>query len=480
MLSNFDPGCSLLLLPIFPLFPPPPSQPLPTILPDANCIAPLPQQPIASLPSPTSNRPPSCSITLEEENSKASPGANSQIGFPSNPAPVWQVRKPQAASASPAPAMVQPPLQSSPTWDPGPFHTSHALPTLLHFPQGSSNLATWDLAQIQLLHTHLDSLLRPSQSQPLRKSYASYLSPLAVHPPPALSPPVWKDGKLTLSIPKQIVAFSKESFTFSAIEKFVGRRPLLEQLEQWVKSTWHLSKPCLISLAEKGNFIFRFNTPEDRDCLISQSPLLMDKRKLLLQPWLPGQDESSWPKISRVWIRLKGLPYHCWSSDILLSIAGMIGKPIRLDETTASQRMLSYARVLVNLDVASVSPSSITVELEGDVIMDVAVQYENVPCAKCLSSGHISPKCPFRLKSGLLPTLQKNKEDIVSQATEDSSQAVPSEHQPKQSGNSVPTIQVSDHFSGITTTLSISEPTKNITPASLPPPLPTFPRRIVS
>ncbi|KAJ8645020.1 hypothetical protein MRB53_006768 [Persea americana] len=335
MLSNFDPGCSLLLLPIFPLFPPPPSQPLPTILPDANCIAPLPQQPIASLPSPTSNRPPSCSITLEEENSKASPGPKSQIGFPSNPAPVWQVRKPQAASASPAPAMVQPPLQSSPTWDPGPFHTSHALPTLLHFRQGSSNLATWDLAQIQLLHTHLDSLLRPSQSQPLRKSYASYLSPLAVHPPPALSPPVWKDGKLTLSIPKQIVAFSKESFTFSAIEKFVGRRPLLEQLEQWVKSTWHLSKPCLISLAEK--------------------------------------------------------------------------------------------------DVASVSPSSITVELEGDVIMDVAVQYENVPCAECLSSGHISPKCPFRLKSGLLPTLQKNKEDIVSQATEDSSQAVPSEHQPKQS-----------------------------------------------
>ncbi|XXG48349.1 hypothetical protein AAC387_Pa02g2825 [Persea americana] len=102
----------------FPPFPPPPSQPLPTILPDANCIAPLPQQPIASLPSPTSNRPPSCSITLEEENSKASPGPKSQIGFPSNPAPVWQVRKPQAASASPAPAMVQPPLQSSPTWDP--------------------------------------------------------------------------------------------------------------------------------------------------------------------------------------------------------------------------------------------------------------------------------------------------------------------------------------------------------------------------
>ena len=51
-----------------------------------------------------------------------------------------------------------------------------------------------------------------------------------------------------------------------------------------------------------------------------------------------------------------------------------IGKPLRPDNITASQRILSYARVLVNLDVSKPSPSSITVELEGDdAVVDVEV-----------------------------------------------------------------------------------------------------------
>ncbi|KAJ8619334.1 hypothetical protein MRB53_027863 [Persea americana] len=68
----------------------------------------------------------------------------------------------------------------------------------------------------------------------------------------------------------------------------------------------------------------------------------MEGKKLLLQPWAPGQDESSWPSEVPVWIRLRGIPYHCWSSDILLSIAASVGKPLRLDEITAKQRMFSF------------------------------------------------------------------------------------------------------------------------------------------
>lgn len=215
---------------------------------------------------------------------------------------------------------------------------------------------------------------------------------------------MWKEGKLTLTIPQQMVAYSRASFSFSANGKFVGRRPSLEILEQWVQSAWRLSKPCLISLTEKGNFIFRFNSSEDRDCLVSQSPLFMAKRKLLLIPWTPGQDEGNWPAITPVWIRLKGIPYCCWSSDILLSNAGTLGKTIRLDEITASRRLLSFARVLVNLNVAEVNPRYITVEMEGDEKVEVEVQCENIPCSSCLSAGHLSTKCPFRDKPALLPS----------------------------------------------------------------------------
>ncbi|KAJ8618165.1 hypothetical protein MRB53_014351 [Persea americana] len=130
----------------------------------------------------------------------------------------------------------------------------------------------------------------------------------------------------------------------------------------------------------------------------------MERKKLLLQPWSPRQEVSSWSTVTPVWICLKGIPYHCWSNDILLSIAGSIGKPLCLDEITASQKMLSFARVLVNLDVAKPNLTSVMVDLEGDGVVEVEVLYENIPCPNCLSAGHLSSKCPFSSKPPLLKT----------------------------------------------------------------------------
>ncbi|KAJ8629837.1 hypothetical protein MRB53_023160 [Persea americana] len=110
-----------------------------------------------------------------------------------------------------------------------------------------------------------------------------------------------------------------------------------------------------------------FNSKDDLLSTVSQSPFHMDgRKKLLLQSWSPAQSEYSWPTVSPVWIRLKGIPFHCRSSDILLLIARYIGKPLHLDETTASQWILSYAWVLVNLDMSNPYPHSISVDLEGD------------------------------------------------------------------------------------------------------------------
>lgn len=138
--------------------------------------------------------------------------------------------------------------------------------------------------------------------------------------------------------------------------------------------------------------------------MVSQSPLFMEKKKLLLLPWSLGQSENSWPAITPVWICLKRIPYHCWSNDILLSIARSIGKPPRLDETTTVQHILYYARVLVNLDVAIPNPNSIAVVLEGDANVEVEVQYENIPCSECLSACHITAECPFAANPGILRT----------------------------------------------------------------------------
>ncbi|KAJ8632849.1 hypothetical protein MRB53_026185 [Persea americana] len=172
-------------------------------------------------------------------------------------------------------------------------------------------------------------------------------------------PPVLLDGKFIIRIPIQMVNSNKQSFSHCATGKFVGRRPSLEAVEQWVISLWRLSRPCMISLTEKGNFIFRSDSKEDKEEL---------------------------------------------SSDILLSIAASIGKPLRLEKITAKQWMFSFARVQVLPNVVSSSPGTLTVKLEGEDIVEVEVQYESILCSQCLSARHLSTKCPFIMKPGLLKT----------------------------------------------------------------------------
>lgn len=67
-----------------------------------------------------------------------------------------------------------------------------------------------------------------------------------------------------------------------------------------------------------------------------------------------------------------------------------IGKPLRLDEITAKQRMFSFARVQVLLIVASSFPRTLSVDLEGEDLVEVEVQCEAIP-AQNVSRPAISP-----------------------------------------------------------------------------------------
>lgn len=58
----------------------------------------------------------------------------------------------------------------------------------------------------------------------------------------------------------------------------------------------------------------------------------------------------------------------------------------------------------MNLDVSIPSPKSILVVLEGEEMVEVEDQYENIPCSQCLLAGHRTTKCLFVEKLGILRT----------------------------------------------------------------------------
>ncbi|KAK3205056.1 hypothetical protein Dsin_019102 [Dipteronia sinensis] len=67
-----------------------------------------------------------------------------------------------------------------------------------------------------------------------------------------------------------------------------------------------------------------------------------------------------------------------------------IGVPLRLDKATSDWDFVHYARVLVDVDVSSVLPTSVLLVRDEFHSSFIAIEYENLPtfCPTCYSIGH--------------------------------------------------------------------------------------------
>lgn len=96
-----------------------------------------------------------------------------------------------------------------------------------------------------------------------------------------------------------------------------------------------------------------------------------------------------------VWIRLPELNLQLWDREIFSAIASLVGIPLKLDEPTAKETRLGYARILVEIKVDADLPNEAHITLhDGETIIQ-PITYENIPprCSKCNCFGHPTEKC---------------------------------------------------------------------------------------
>jgi hypothetical protein len=96
-----------------------------------------------------------------------------------------------------------------------------------------------------------------------------------------------------------------------------------------------------------------------------------------------------------VWIRFPNLPLKCWSPTCLSKIASVIGKPIHYDMLTILMSRLSYARVLIEVDLLVDLPNSINFVLPNGMLLLQLVVYKSIPrfCKHCQVLGHTDSTC---------------------------------------------------------------------------------------
>lgn len=180
---------------------------------------------------------------------------------------------------------------------------------------------------------------------------------------------------------------------FALIGYVAGGFPGIEAVRRLANS-WKV--PYKFYVHKSGWLVFRFEIHEDRDQVLQGGPYLIYGRPLILKE-MPQLFEFGPCTLSviPVWVTLPGLPLDMWNAKILGKICSEIGEPICTDAMTSKKERISYARVLVHVDLSKELTTEVKISLPNGRMRMQYVTYENLPkfCSVCKIIGHSYENC---------------------------------------------------------------------------------------
>jgi len=174
---------------------------------------------------------------------------------------------------------------------------------------------------------------------------------------------------------------------------FAGKFPGMGAVRS-LREGWNVQ--CTHWIHRSGWIVFKFQSEEDRVKVLNGGPYFAYGRNLMLKIMprcfrFGGEDSATVP----VWIQLPDLPLDCWNARALSKIVSKVGKPITTDKMTRTKERISFARVLVEVDVSKELVTGVEVRLPTGVVYDQLVVFEFTPkyCKKCMTFSHGEEGC---------------------------------------------------------------------------------------
>ena len=192
---------------------------------------------------------------------------------------------------------------------------------------------------------------------------------------------------------KDDVDVVEEAWGFCLVGLFAGKFPGMVAVSK-LRESWMVN--CSFWRHRSGWLVFKFQSDDDRRKVLHGGPYFAYGSNLLLKIMpscfrFEGEDVTSVP----IWFQLPGLPLVCWNARALSLIGSRVGKPISTDKMTLTKERISFARVLVEVDVSSDIVSEVEIQLPTGVVYHQPVISEFTPkfCKRCKTFGHVEGTC---------------------------------------------------------------------------------------
>ena len=141
---------------------------------------------------------------------------------------------------------------------------------------------------------------------------------------------------------------------------------------------------------------------EDQAKVLENGPYIIYGSPLLLKP-MPKYFNFGKEAISTfpVWVQMRNVPLTLWNSMIFDKICSKLGRPLHMDKLTTQKERCTFARCLVEVDMAKELVHSVVLEVPEGGEHQQFIYYENLPryCAQCREVGHIKENCKRKASS---------------------------------------------------------------------------------
>jgi len=186
-----------------------------------------------------------------------------------------------------------------------------------------------------------------------------------------------------------------EVWNFCVVGYVFGKSLGYRVLNSIISNVWKCE--VTLTIHDFGWLVYRFKIEEDKLTVLRGGPYLVYGRPLILRPMINFFDFSS-EEMSRVpiWVKFPNLPLCCWSPVCLSKIVSVLGKPIQCDQLTSNLSRMSYACVLVEIDLLEELRHSVEVSLPEGPTLHQKVVYETLLRFYnfCHVLGHSRLLCP--------------------------------------------------------------------------------------
>ncbi|XP_016441540.1 uncharacterized protein LOC107767132 [Nicotiana tabacum] len=190
-------------------------------------------------------------------------------------------------------------------------------------------------------------------------------------------PPVMKDGIKVVKLNPQEIAEYNQKWSRALIGYVIGGNPTFKEMLKFVYGVWNSVSTTHVFLHNNGYFIFKFDNEEGKEAILKQGPYIFNYRPFIIKQWDPEFQMNKEPtQLVPIWVMFPNLPIQFWAPPNLGRIASYMGNSICTDKLTAQEQRISYARILIEMDISQPLPDSISLELPDGTHYSQSIEYE--------------------------------------------------------------------------------------------------------